>query len=158
MIRKALPFILIFLLFALQVFFHSLYGLVDALPDLIPIAIAVAAARWNPGGVAMLGFVAGVMEDSFSTSYLGLNSLAWTAAGTIGASIKSSLYGNRVAVAVILVAVLKAIHDVIFNVVYLWNSPGDLPARLFLEMPLAVVYSSGLGLIFFIILDRAVLE
>jgi len=158
MIRKLIPFVLLFILFFLQIFFHSLYGLVEALPDLIPIALAIAAIRWGMGWTALFGFLAGVVADSFSTSYLGLNSLAWVLAGTVGVSVKNSLYGNRVAVAVILVAILKAVHEIVYYVIYLWDFPGEIFSRMFIQVPVAVIYSAGLALVLFILTDRVVLE
>jgi rod shape-determining protein MreD len=158
MIRKVLPFIIILLLLSLQVLFHSIFGLVEALPDLIPVALAVAAIRWGITGAAIAGFLAGVVEDSFATSLLGLNSLSWTLAGTIGSTIRSSLYGNRIAVAVILVAVLKVIHEIVYYVVYLWNTPGEILTRIFLHIPIASIYSAGMALVIFILLDRLDLE
>ncbi len=158
MIQRLYPFLCIFLLFFLQLFFHSLFGRVAALPDLVPIAIAVAAVRWGVGGVALVGFIAGLIEDSFSTSHLGLNSLSWVGAATSGALIKGSLYGNRLAVAVILVAFLKVIHDVIYYVIYLWGMPGDIFTQLFFFTPLSVVYSAGLALVTFLLFQRQLLE
>ncbi len=158
MIRKVLPFIIILFLLSLQVFFHSIFGLVEALPDLIPIALAIAAIRWGLAGAVIAGFLAGVVEDSFATSLLGLNSLSWTLAGSIGSTIRSSLYGNRIAVAVILVAILKAVHDIVYYVVYLWNMPGDILTRMFLHVPIASVYSAGMAFVIFILLDRLDLD
>ena len=158
MIRKVLPAILILLLLSLQVFFHSVFGLVDALPDLVPIAVAIAAIRWGTGGAALVGFLMGVVEDSFATSYLGLNPLSWTLAGAIGSSIRSSLYGNRVAVAVILVVILKAIHEIAYLVVYLWHTPGEMLSEILLYTPLASIYSAGLALVLFLLTERLLLE
>ncbi len=158
MIRKLFPFILIFILFFLQISFHSLFGLVYALPDLIPITLAVAAIRWGMGWTALLGFIAGIIADSFATSFIGLNSLAWVISGSAGAAIKNSLYGNRLAVAVILVAILKALHEIIYYLFYLWDSPWEFISRFFLEAPVAIIYSAGLALVLFIITDSLVLE
>ena len=158
MIRILYPLLCIFILFFLQLFLHSVSGLVEALPDLIPIAMVVAIVRWGVGGVALVGFLAGLMEDSFSTSLLGLNSLSWVGAGTAGALIKSSLYGNRLVVAVILVATLKVIHDTIYYLIYLWGTPGDMLNQLFILTPFAAFYSMGLALVIFIIFQRQLLE
>jgi rod shape-determining protein MreD len=158
MIRKIAPILLVCFLLFLQVFFHSLYGWVDELPDLVPIALAIAALRWGMGWTGFIGFLAGVMEDSFSTSYLGLGSLSWIIAGMVGGSVRGSLYGNQLSVAVILVAIIKMIHDIIYNVVYLWDSPSDIPSRLFIHVPFAALYSVALSIVLFFFIGRFVLD
>jgi rod shape-determining protein MreD len=157
MIRQLFPFLFVFFLFSLQVFLHSLYGMAQTFPDLVPIALAIIAVRWGMGTTAVFCFLAGVMEDSFSTSFLGLNALAWILAGIAASLMKGSLYGNRVAVSVVLVAVLKIIHEIVYYAVYMWDSPGDM-LNSFLYSPVAVVYSAGLALVFFIPLRRIILE
>jgi len=157
MIRSLFPAAFVLLLLALQVFFHSLSGLGDALPDLVPVALAIVALRHGMGWAALVGFLAGVFEDSFATSYLGLDALAWTIAGTVGGTLRGALYGNRVALAVILAGALKLIHDIIYAGFSLRGSPGDVAARMLLHAPLAAVYSAGLALVIFILFDRLLL-
>ncbi len=157
MIRQVFPLLFVLFLFALQIFFHSLYGLAQTFPDLVPIALAIIAVRWRMGTTTVFCFAAGIMEDSFSTSFFGLNALAWVLAGIVGSTIKGSLFGNRLAVGVVLVAVLKLIHEIVYYIVYLWGSPGDMFMSLFFSI-IAVFYSAGLALVFFLPLKRLVLE
>lgn len=157
MIRALFPAVVVFLLLALQVFFHSLSGLGDTLPDLVPVALAIVALRHGMGWAALVGFLAGVFEDSFATSYLGLNALAWTIAGTVGGVMRGSLYGNRVALSVLLAGALELIHEVIYTAFSLRGSLGDVAARLLLHAPLAAAYSAGLALVIFMLLDRLLL-
>lgn len=157
MIRRFFPAGFVLLLLVFQVFFHSLSGMAETLPDLVPIALAIVAVRRGMGWAAMVGFLAGVFEDSFATSHLGLNALAWTIAGSIAGGVRGSLYGNRVALAVILAGGIKLVHDVIYSVVYLRGSPAGIAARLLIDGPLAAAYSAGLALVIFILLDRLLL-
>jgi rod shape-determining protein MreD len=157
MIRRFFPAGFVFLLLVFQVFFHSLSGMTETLPDLVPIALTIVAVRRGMGWAAMVGFLAGVFEDSFATSHLGLNALAWTFAGSVGGAMRGSLYGNRVALSVILAGGLKLIHDIIYSVIYLRGAPADIASRLLIHGPLAAAYSAGLALVIFILLDRLLL-
>ncbi|OGF97603.1 MAG: rod shape-determining protein MreD [Candidatus Glassbacteria bacterium RBG_16_58_8] len=158
MIRNVFPVLFIVFLLSLQIFLHSLFGRVDSLPDFIPIVLTIAAMRWGIGGAAFLGFLTGLMEDSFSTTHLGLGALSWVVAGSLGASARGSLFGSRSLVAVILVIILKGAHDVLYYVVHLWNTPGEILPRLLLSTPLDVIVSAGLGFVTFVLLDRLLLE
>jgi rod shape-determining protein MreD len=158
MIRRFFPAAFVSILLILHILFHSLVGLGNSLPDLVPIALVVVVIRGGMGWAASIGFLIGVLEDSFSTSFLGLNALAWMIAGTVGGSIRGTLYGNRVALSVILVALLKMIHEVVFTVVYLWGYPGEILSRLLFRAPFSVIFSAGLALLLFLLLDRHLLS
>ena len=146
-----------FLLF-LQVFLHSPYGMLRFSPDLVPIAIAIAVMNWGRGGAAAVGFLAGIVEDSFSTSFLGLGSFSWILAGTIGGSSRGFLYGNRLTGATAIVDIIKMIHEIAYDPVYLWESPGDMIAQILLHAPFEVFYSVILSLVFFGLAGRWTLE
>lgn len=68
-------------------------------PDLVMLLVALAGFLLGTREGAFLGFVAGIIEDLFSGSYIGLNALSKMAAGYLAGVVGERFYKENIVVA-----------------------------------------------------------
>jgi cell shape-determining protein MreD len=78
----------------LHLFLHLGLGIGRGAPDLLTIALLLAARELGMGWGGGLGLVLGLMEDSFSVLAFGANTLSLTLVGILGARTRDLFVGE----------------------------------------------------------------
>jgi rod shape-determining protein MreD len=89
--------VLAFLVPALAVthfFLHLGLGVGSGAPDLLTVALLLAARELGMGGGGALGFLFGLLADSFSVLAFGANTLAMTVVGILGSRTRDLWVGE----------------------------------------------------------------
>lgn len=73
---------------------HLGFGLGGVAPDLLTVALLVAARQVRTGTGAGLGFAFGLLADAFSVLSFGANTLALTVVGAVGARTRDLFVGD----------------------------------------------------------------
>ena len=124
---------LVFLHFLL----HVGLGYGRGAPDMLAIALLLAAREVGLGGAAALGLVFGLLEDALSVLAFGANAVAMTAIGILGASTRDLFVGDSRLFAVSYFFVGKWVRDFIH-----WIMVGDELRQPFLDQ---VVVQGAVG-------------
>jgi len=94
MTRRPVLALLVPALVVIHLFFHLGLGVGRAAPDLLTVALLLAAREVGMGAAAGLGFFFGLLEDSFSVLAFGANTVALTVVGILGARTKDLWLGE----------------------------------------------------------------
>lgn len=81
-------------LVVLHFLLHLGVGLGPEAPDLLTVALLLAAREVDMGQGAGLGFVFGILEDAFSVLAFGANTMAMTIVGAAGARTRELFVGD----------------------------------------------------------------
>lgn len=150
MTRSPVLTILVPLLLVLHLFLHLGLGIGRGAPDLLTVALLLAARETGMGGGAALGFFLGLMEDSFSVLAFGANTLSLTLVGILGARTRDLFIGDSVLFFFSYLAVGKLLRDLIY-----WLVAGEGIREPFLNAivvdgTVAAVYGAVVGLLLLI--------
>jgi len=91
--RAVLRFLVPFLV-VLHLLIHLGFGVGAAAPDLLTLALLLAAREVRMGTAGGVGFVFGLLEDSFSVLAFGANAVAMTVVGIVGARTREFFVGE----------------------------------------------------------------
>jgi rod shape-determining protein MreD len=136
---------------AVLVFLHFLIhlglGVGRKAPDLLTLALLIGARDLRMGTGAALGFVFGLLEDSFSVLTFGSNTIAMTVIGALGARTRDLFVGDSALFTVLYFFVGKWMHDLA-----LWLLMGAALRESFLyamlvQATLGALYLAVVGLI-----------
>lgn len=136
------------ILLALLHFFLRLgLGLGDSTPDLLVIALLIAAREVGMGSAAGIGFFFGLLEDAFSTLAFGASTLALTVVGAVGARTRDLFVGDSLLFLVSYLFLGKWTRDLIH-----WLAVGESVREPFVqailvEGSLAAVYVTLVGVV-----------
>lgn len=129
------------------VFLHLLLrvglGVGDAAPDLLTVALLLAARELRSGQAAGLGFFLGLLEDAFSILAFGANTLTLVVLALLGSRTRDLLVsetpGFLLAYLVVGVWIRGALHWLL--------AAGEIRSRpgpaLLIEAPVVAIYSAG---------------
>lgn len=84
------------ILVILHFLLHLGLGIGREAPDLLTVALLLAARTGGLGRGAGLGFVFGLLEDAFSVLAFGANAVAMTLIGALGASTRDLFVGESI--------------------------------------------------------------
>ena len=73
---------------------HVGFGLGPEVPDMLTIALLLAAREIGIGGATGLGLAFGLLEDSLSVLAFGASSVAMTITGALGATTRNLFVGD----------------------------------------------------------------
>ena len=114
-----LKYIIIYflLLFAEKNLLHfiSIKGVV---PDLILIFVIIISLQENKSKSTIFGFIAGLIQDIFSTNFYGLFALTKSIVGFWGVFFQQPKKKYNLSSYAITVAILVLVHDIIFGIIY----------------------------------------
>ena len=96
MSRQVVLRLLVPLLATLHFFIHLGLGIGTAAPDLLTLALLLAAREVGMGTAGGIGLVFGLLEDSFSVLAFGANAVALTVVGIVGARTREFFVGETV--------------------------------------------------------------
>lgn len=83
-------------LIAAHLLFRVGFGLQNQVPDLMLLALLLASRSLSIRAGAALGFVMGLVEDSFSMLSFGASVFAMTVVGTVGAQVRHLFVGRSI--------------------------------------------------------------
>jgi len=146
--REGIGFWLVILvLVALHFLLHLGFGIGRAAPDLLTVAVLLAARTGGVGRGAGIGFFFGLLEDAFSVLAFGANAVAMTLIGAFGALTRDLFVGESVLFYVGYLTVGAWLRDLVA-----WLVMGDAIREPFVEAVLvhatvSAVYAAAVGLL-----------
>ena len=134
-------------LVVLHFLLHLGIGLDEGAPDLLTVALLLAARDVGTGAGAGIGFVLGLLEDAFSVLAFGASTLAMTLVGAAGSVTRELFVGDSLSFLVAYLFLGKWARDLIH-----WALMGEglrepFVQALLVEGSLAAVYATAVGLV-----------
>lgn len=134
------------------------FGLGNAAPDLLTLALLLTARELRGGAAAGFGFFYGLLEDAFAILSFGANTLVMTVIGILGARTRDLFIGESALFYMLYLGggmwARAALH-------WLLSSPegrGAPGPALLVEAPLVALYTTGAGLLLLFLTGRLVRE
>ena len=126
---------------------HLSLGLGQSAPDLLIVALLIAAREVRVGAGAGFGLLLGLMDDAFSVLAFGANTFALTLVGAAGAKTRDLFVGDSLVFMVSYLIAGKWCRDLLH-----WIAVGESVRAPFVETmlissPLAAVYAALMGLV-----------
>ncbi|HSG08258.1 MAG TPA: rod shape-determining protein MreD [Longimicrobiales bacterium] len=115
-------------LFLLHFLLHVGFGLGRGAPDLLTVALLLAAREVGVGTAAGTGFLFGLLEDSLSVLSFGANGVAMSLVGLAGAVTRDLFVGDSLFFLVSYFVLGKFVRDLLH-----WVVVGDAVRQPFLE-------------------------
>ena len=144
------PFVVfVILLIALHLFLRVGLGLDFWVPDLLTVALLLAARRMPAGYAAGLGLAIGLIRDSVNLTTFGSDAVVLTILGYFGSRTRDYFVGDSMFFLAIYLFIGKWAHDALYFVVARVFGVRDTVSTLLIEAPLAAAYASLAGLILF---------
>jgi cell shape-determining protein MreD len=134
--------LLIFLHFGL----HVSLGLGEIAPDLLVVALLIAAREVDIGWGAGLGFLLGLLDDAFSVLAFGANTLALTLVGMGGARTRDLFVGDSLLFLTSYLVFGKWARDFIHWVAVGEGLRESFVDTMLIQSPIAALYAGLIGL------------
>lgn len=131
--------IMVGLLVLLHFSLHVAMGLRSGAPDLLTVALLLAAREVGMARAAGLGFIFGLLEDALSIIGFGANTLAMTIMGILGAFTRELFVGDTRLFLILYFALGKLTRDLLH-----WVMLGEGLRRSFVEQVLVQGSVGGL--------------
>ena len=142
------PFVVfIILLIALHLFLRVGLGIDFWAPDLLTIALLLAARRLQAGLAAGVGLAMGLIRDSVNLTTFGSDAVVMTILGYLGSRTRDYFVGDSMFFLAIYLFLGKWLHDALYFVVARAIGVQDPVSMLLVEAPIAAGYSALAGLI-----------
>ena len=134
-------------LFLAHLMLHVGFGLGPVAPDLLTVALLLAAREVGMGRAAGLGLFFGLLEDSLSVLSFGANSVAMTLIGALGAITRDLFVGDSLLFLVSYFVVGKWVRDLVH-----WTMVDETLRQPFLDQVMLQgliggVYAAGVGIV-----------
>lgn len=126
---------------------HLGIGLDEVAPDLLTVALLLAAREVGVGTGAAIGFVFGLLEDAFSILAFGASTLALTVVGAGGARTRDLFVGDSLFFLVAYLFLGKWTRDAIHWVMVGEGLREPFVQAMLVEGSIAAAYATGVGLI-----------
>jgi len=144
------PFVLfVVVLIVLHLFLKVGLGIGFWAPDLLTIALLLAARRMPAGWAAGLGLAIGLIRDSVNLTTFGSDMVVMTVLGFLGSRTRDYFVGDSVFFLGIYLFLGKWLHDAMYFVVSRSIGTRDIVSSLLVEAPIAAALSAFAGLIAF---------
>ncbi len=135
--------LLIFLHFGL----HVSLGLGEIAPDLLVVALLIAAREVDIGWGAGLGFLLGLLDDAFSVLAFGANTFALTLVGVGGARTRDLFVGDSLFFLMSYLVLGKWGRDFLHWLVVGEGLRESFVDTMLIQSPISAVYAGVIGLI-----------
>ena len=122
------------------------FGLQNAAPDLMVLALLLASRSLGPGGAALLGFGLGLLEDGFSMLSFGASVFALTLVGAAAAQARVVFAGRSIFFHSTFLFVGKWTFDLLAWLVSDPDNRGAFVDELLQRSPVAALYVVAVGL------------
>lgn len=126
---------------------HLALGLGPEAPDLLTVAVLLAARNTSGAVAAAIGLVLGMLQDALSLVAFGAEAVTLTVLGYLGARSRDLFVGESLGFVGLYLFVGKWLHDVIY---YTLAGPvlrGDAVVRYLIMAPLAALYAAVAGVL-----------
>lgn len=141
------PFVLfIVVLVALNLLLRIGLGLGFWAPDLLTIALLLAARRMSAGWASGTGLAMGLIRDSVNLTTFGSDAVVMTALGYLGSRTRDYFVGDSVFFLALYLFLGKWLHDVLYFLVGGAVGVEDPVSTLIVEAPITAAYSALAGL------------
>ena len=145
---KRWPFVLfVVLLIVLHLFMRVGLGIGFWAPDLLTIALLLAARRAPAGWAAGLGLGFGLIRDSVNLTTFGSDMVVMTVLGYLGSRTRDYFVGDSMFFLAIYLFRGKWVHDALYFVVGGALGVEDPVSMVLIAAPIAAAYSAFAGLI-----------
>ncbi|HUG41449.1 MAG TPA: rod shape-determining protein MreD [Longimicrobiales bacterium] len=135
--------VLVVLHFAL----HLSFGLGASAPDLLTVAVLLAARQLHGGRAAAFGFALGLLEDAVSLSAFGAAAVVQTVIGYLGARSRDFFVGDSLLFLAAYLFLGKWARDALYYGVAEVVRRGDAVGALLLRAPVAGLYAAAAGVV-----------
>jgi rod shape-determining protein MreD len=136
---------------AVLVLFHFLLhvglGLGATAPDLLTVAVLLAARRLASGPAAALGLGLGLLQDALSLGSFGAEAVSQTLLAFAGARSRDFFLGESALFVGVYLFVGKWVHDVVFFLLARMGSGAEALSRLLVQAPLGGLYAAVCGMV-----------
>ena len=136
---RALVWFVVVGLFLLHFLLHVGMGLGRGAPDLLTVALLLAAREVGVGSAAGTGLLFGLLEDALSVLSFGANSVSMSILGLLGAVTRDLFVGDSLFFLVSYFVVGKFVRDLIH-----WTVVGDTVRQSFMDQVLVQGLLGGL--------------
>ncbi len=138
--------IVVGLLVVLHFGLHLSLGVGKGAPDLLVVALLIAAREVGVGAGSGLGFFLGLMDDAFSILAFGANAFALTLVGAAGAKTRDLFVGDSLIFMVSYLVFGKWFRDLLHWVAVGESVRAPFVDTMLVNSPLAAVYAAVIGL------------
>ncbi len=126
---------------------HLSLGLGDSAPDLLVVALLIAAREVDMGWGAGLGFLLGLLDDAFSVLAFGANTFAMTLVGMGGARTRDLFVGDSLVFLTSYLVVGKWMRDLLHWVAVGGGLRESFVDTMLIQAPISAAYAGLIGLI-----------
>jgi rod shape-determining protein MreD len=146
--RSSRPFWVFFTLLVVAHFMlHIGLGLGASAPDLLTVAVLVAARRLPGFWAASLGLLLGLLNDSFSIGSFGADAVALTIVGYLGAWSRDLFEGDSLLFVGVYFFLGKWLHDLLFWAFARETVRSGFFEQFLLRSPVAALYAAAAGMV-----------
>lgn len=144
--KVGLPFwLFIIVLVMLHFVLHLTFGLTVWAPDLLTLAVLLAARQLTGGVAAGVGFGLGLLEDAVSLGAFGAAAIAQTVVGYLGARSRDLFVGDSVLFLMFYFFLGAWLQDVLYYAITPAIRRGEPVEALFIQAPLQALYVAAAG-------------
>ena len=147
MTGKALLRFVVPTLVVLHFLLHVGFSVDRVAPDLLTLALLLAARETGMGLAAGLGFFLGLLEDAFSVLAFGASTLAMTLIGALGARTRDLFVGDSLRFFFLYLGAGKLLRDLVYWVVAGETIREPFVSSVLVDGGLAAVYVAVVGVI-----------
>ena len=126
---------------------HVSLGLGGRAPDLLVVALLIAATELDIGRGAGLGFLLGLLDDAFSVLAFGANTLALTVVGMGGARTRNLFVGDSLVFMTSYLVLGKWMRDLLHWVAVGEGLRGSFVDTMLIQSPISAAYAGLVGLV-----------
>ena len=127
--------------------FHLSLGLGESAPDLLVVALLMAAREADLGWSAALGFFFGLLDDAFSVLAFGANTFAMTLVGMGGSRTRDLFVGDSLFFLASYLVLGKWMRDLLHWVAVGEGLRESFVDTMLIQAPISAVYAGLVGLV-----------
>lgn len=146
--KDGVPFwLFIGLLLVAYFFLHLTLGLETGAPDLLTVAVLLAARQLPGGGAAAVGFALGLLDDAASVTAFGAAAATFTIIAYIGARSRDLFVGDSLLFLTLYLFVGVWAQEILYYLLAPALRHGDAVDALLMQAPLQALYAAAVGLV-----------
>ena len=136
-------------LFFVHLLFYQYISVGEIFPDLFLVMTVYAGLIWGPEGGSLVGFFAGIAQDSFSFTYFGLHALAKVLVGFVIGKVRHSFFSGKPTVQTVILLTAKIAHDAVFYGIFFARTNESFWHQLLFVSAPSAFYTAALGVLLF---------
>lgn len=116
-------------------------------PDLLTVALLLAARSLSGGRAAVLGLVLGLLRDALSLIAFGADAIVLTVLGYLGSRTRDFFVGDSLLFTALYLFIGKWVHDALYFVFAGAALEGGSVDQLLIRAPLSALYAAAAGVV-----------